>query len=197
MRMHVLAVLAAALAIAAPAGGLAGEFPVQSKVLDTPADPTTQTVLVGRSPAGGMIIQFELEPAKPMWMQMGNPLTWMEHPVGDGERYHVEVKPIDPKSKTRISFASVTFKAVNKDSHASVEGTLHPMWGGSGLHYAMNSTLVGDGIYEATVTVGVPGFARDLKAKDLWMQPATAKFHFKMQDDKLIEVTVPSAEISS
>ena len=52
--------------------------------------------------------------------------------MGKGGLFHVEVKPVDPGS-----------------------GTLHPSWGDSGLHYGYNSTLAGDGTYEATVTVGV------------------------------------------
>ena len=47
-----------------------------------------------------MIIQFELEPAKAMWMPMGTPAGFMKHAVEAGERYHVEVKPIEPRGNT-------------------------------------------------------------------------------------------------
>ena len=151
-------------------------------------------MLVGRASAGNMIVIFELEAAKAMWMQMGTPSKWVEHPVGKGEIFHVEVKPVDPKSKTRIPYAEVKFSAVNRDNKKQVSGTLYPMWGGSGLHYAVNSPLAGDGTYETTITVGVPGFGRAPADKSLWMTPVTATFHFKLAGGKLIEVTEPAAE---
>jgi uncharacterized protein involved in high-affinity Fe2+ transport len=161
------------------------------KVLSAPEDATQKTVLVGRNLVEGMIIQLELEPAKGMWMQMGNPSTWMEHPVGRGELFHVEVKPIDPKSKTRIPYAAVKFTAVNRENWQTVVGKLHPMWGGSGLHYAMNSGLAGDGPYEAVVTVDVPTFARDPKDKNRWMRSTSTTFYFKLVEGKLTEVSEP------
>jgi hypothetical protein len=164
------------------------------KALSPAEDATRKTVLIGRNATDNMIITFEIEPAKGMWMQMGNPPKWAEHPVGKGELFHVEVKPVDPGSKTRISYADVKFIAVNRDSNKKVSGTLHPMWGGSGLHYAYNSPLAGDGTYEATVTVGVPDFGRDAKNKDLWTKPVTTKFHFKLAGAKLVEVTEPAPE---
>ena len=166
----------------------------KAKVLVTPEDATKTTVLVGRASAGNMIVIFELEAAKAMWMQMGKPLKWVEHPVGKGEIFHVEVKPVDPKSKTRIAYAEVKFSAVNRDNKKQVSGTLHPMWGGSGLHYAANSPLAGDGTYETTITVGVPGFGRATADKNLWTTPVTATFHFKLAGGKLIEVTEPTPE---
>ena len=123
-------------------------------------------------------------------MLMGSPGKWQETGVFPGQSYHVEVKPIDPKSKTRISGADVTFEAVNKDTGKKVKGSLHPMWGGSGLHYAFNSGLAGDGTYEAWITVGVPAFARGLDDKR-WMEPATGKFHFKLAGGRLTEVSEP------
>lgn len=165
-----------------------------AKVLATPEDPTTKTILVGRAPAGNMIIMLELEAAKTMWMRMGQPGSWMAHSAGRGEVFHVEVKPTDPRSKTRIAYADVTFDAVNRSNNRQVKLTLHPMWGGSGLHYAANSALLGDGVYAATVTVGVPAFSRDIKDKDLWMKPASAKFHFKLEGNKLTEVSEPVDE---
>ena len=41
--------------------------------MSTPEDPTQTTVLVGRALAGNMIVIFELEAAKALWMQMGTP----------------------------------------------------------------------------------------------------------------------------
>jgi hypothetical protein len=184
-----LVVLAAALA-GPVAAGQSSEPKV--KVLATPVDASKEKhgVLVGRASVGGMLIQLELEFGHGMWMLMGSPAKWMEHRQVPDELYHVEVKPIDPKSKTRISYADVTFEAINKDTGGKVKGSLHPMWGGSGLHYAFNSGLAGDGTYEATVTVGVPTFARDLD--DIrWMEPATGKFHFKLAGGKLTEVSEP------
>lgn len=164
------------------------------KVLAAAEDATQKTVLIGRTSAGNMIVIFELEAAKGMWMPMGKPPKWMEHPVAKGETFHVEVKPVDPKSRTRIAYADVKFSAVNRDNKRQVSGTLHPMWGGSGLHYAFNSPLAGDGTYEATVTVGVPAFGRAPVDKDLWMKPVTTKFHFKLSGSNLIEVTEPEPE---
>jgi uncharacterized protein involved in high-affinity Fe2+ transport len=188
-RLMLIAVMAAG---ATTAAGVAAAQPQPTvKVLPEPADPTQKTILVGRARAGGMIIQFELEPAKAMWMPMGTPAHFMEHPVGVDERYHVEVKPIDPRSKTRISYAEVTFAAANKDNGRKIEGVLHPMWGGSGLHYAMNSALAGDGVYDAVVTVGAPMFGRAPEDKDLWQQPVSARFHFKLAGGKLVEVSEP------
>ena len=184
-----LVVLAAALA-GPVAAGQSSEPKV--KVLATPVDASKAKhgVLVGRASAEGMLIQLELEFGHGMWMLMGSPAKWMEHRQLPDELYHVEVKPIDPKSKTRIPYADVTFEAVNKDTGKKVKGSLHPMWGGSGLHYAFNSGLAGDGTYEATVTVGVPTFARGMD--DIrWMEPATGKFHFKLAGGKLTEVSEP------
>ena len=185
-----LTALAAALAF----GTLAQGAEPKVKVLSAAEDATQKTVLIGRNLADNMIVIFELEPTKAMRMQMGNPPKWTDHPVGKGEIFHVEVKPVDPKSKTRIPYADVKFSAVNRDNKKKVSGTLHPMWGGSGLHYAVNSPLAGDGTYETTITVGVPRFGRASADKDLWMKPVTTRFHFKLADGKLVEVTEPAPE---
>ena len=66
------------------------------------------------------------------------------------------------------------------------------MWGSSGLHYSANSALLGDGAYAATVTVDVPTFQRELKDKDLWSKQVNAKFHFKLANGKLTEVSQAS-----
>jgi hypothetical protein len=188
-RVMLVAMMAASLTTAADT--VAAQSQPAIKVLAEPADPTQKTILVGRARTGGMIVQFELEPAKAMWMPMGTPPHFMEHPVGPGERYHVEVKPIDPRSKTRISYAEVSFVATNKDNGKKIEGALHPMWGSSGLHYAMNSALAGDGAYDAVISVGVPRFGRAPADKGLWQQPASARFHFKLAGGKLLEVSEP------
>jgi Fe2+ transport protein len=159
------------------------------KVLAAPEDPRQKTILVGRSETAGMIVQFELEPAKSMWMRLGPPPRLDEHRAQATERYHVEIKPIDPISKTRISFTRVSFSAVNRTTGKEVSFFLHPMWGSSGLHYASNSALLGDGIYVATVTVELPAFARDEKTKDMWLQPIVTVFHFKLKEGALVEVS--------
>ena len=183
-----------ALAAALTFGTLAQSAEPKVKVLSAAEDSSQKTVLIGRNLVDNMIVIFELEAPKAMRMQMGNPPKWTEHPVGKGELFHVEVKPVDPRSKTRISYADVKFTAVNRDNKKKVSGTLHPMWGGSGLHYAANSPLAGDGTYETTITVGAPGFGRATADKDLWMKPVTTKFHFKLAGGKLTEVTEPAPE---
>ena len=183
-----LITLAAALTFGTSAQGADPKV----KVLSTVEDATQKTVLIGRNLADNMLVTFELEAAKSMWMQMGK--KWTEHPVGKGEVYHVEVKPVDPKSQTRIPYADVTFSAVNRDNKKKVSGTLRPMWGGSGLHYAANSPLAGDGTYETTITVGVPAFGRASTDKGLWVKPVTTKFHFKLTGGKIVEVSEPVAE---
>lgn len=161
------------------------------KVLATPEDPRQKTILVGRSEATGMIIQFEIEPATTMVMPMGAPPKLIEHAPAAGEVYHLEVKPVDPRSKTRISYAAVTFEATNRDNGKTLKGELHPMWGSSGLHYALNSTLAGDGAYDLVITVQPPNFSRSIKDKDLFTIPATARFHFRLKGGALIEVSEP------
>jgi uncharacterized protein involved in high-affinity Fe2+ transport len=184
-----------ALAATLTFGTLAQGAEPKVKVLSAVEDATRKTVLIGRNLADNMIVIFELEAAKAMRMPMGNPPKWTEHPVGKGEIYHVEVKPVDPKSGTRISYAEVKFSAVNRDNKKKVAGTLHPMWGGSGLHYAANSPLAGDGTYETTITVGVPTFGRASADKDMWMKSVTTKFHFKLTGGKVVEVSEPVEEI--
>lgn len=161
------------------------------KVLAAPEDPRQKTILVGRAEAGGMIIQFEIEPATTMIMPMGSPPRLTEHAPGAGEVYHLEVKPIDPRSKTRIPYAIVKFEATNRDTGKALKGELHPMWGGSGLHYALNSALAGDGAYDFSITVEPPTFSRSIKDRDLFAKPATARFHFKLKGGALVEVSEP------
>lgn len=189
----VIATVAALLAL--PAMSAAQQTSAAKvKALAAPEDPRQKTILVGRSEAAGIIIQFEIEPAMTMVMPMGAPLKFTEHVPAAGEVYHLEVKPIDPRSKTRISNATVVFDATNRDTAKSVKGELHPMWGGSGLHYASNSTLLGDGTYDFVITVQPPSFARSVKDKDLFTQPASARFHFKLKGGALVEVSeaIPS-----
>jgi Fe2+ transport protein len=162
------------------------------KVLALAADPLKKAVLIGRVSAGDMMFQLELEGSEPMWMPMGTPPVWGAHTPGADERFHVELKLTDPKSKTRISYAVVTFAAENKDTGKDLSLVLPPMWGSSGLHYSANSGLLGDGVYAATVTVDVPTFQRELKQKDLWSKPVSAKFHFKLRGGELTEVSAAS-----
>ena len=187
-------IVAIATLLALPMGAVAQQPPAPNvKVLAAPEDPRQKTILVGRAEAGGMIIQLEIEPATTMIMPMGSPPRPIEHAPAAGEVYHLEVKPIDPRSKTRISYAVVTFSATNRDSGKTLEGELHPMWGGSGLHYALNSALAGDGAYEFSITVEAPAFSRSVKDKDLFMKPAKARFHFRLKGGSLIEVSEPAA----
>ena len=159
------------------------------KKLASAADPLKKPVLIGKVTTGNMMFQLELEGSEEMWMQMDNPPTWGKHSPGKDERYHVEFKLTDPKSKTRIPYANITFTAVNRDNDKKLDLILPPMWGSSGLHYSANSALAGEGAYAATVTVDVPTFQRELKDKDLWSKPVSAKFHFRLKDGKLTEVS--------
>ena len=159
------------------------------KTLTTAADPLEKAILIGRVATGDMVLQLELEGSEAMWKQMGKSSKWSAHTPKAGERYHVEFKLTDPKSKTRIPYANITFSAMNLDSKKVMRLVLPPMWGSSGLHYSANSALLGSGSYVATVTVAVPTFERELKDKDLWAKPVSAKFHFKLMDGKLTEVS--------
>jgi uncharacterized protein involved in high-affinity Fe2+ transport len=159
------------------------------KTLTAAADPIEKAILIGRVTTGDMVLQLELEGSEAMWKQMGKSSKWGAHKPSANERYHVEFKLTDPKSKTRIPYANITFAATNRDSRKSMKLVLPPMWGSSGLHYSANSTLLGNGTYAATVTVAVPTFERELKDKDLWSKPVSAKFHFKLMDGKLTEVS--------
>jgi Fe2+ transport protein len=183
----------ATLATALTLGTLAHSADPVVKVLSSAEDTATKTVLIGRNLTDNMLVTFEIEAAKSMWMKMGT--KWTEHRVGKGELYHVEVKPVDPKSNTRIPNAEVAFSAVNRSNQKKVSGTLHPMWGGSGLHYAANSPLAGDGTYETTITIGVPNFGRAPADKELWIKPVSTRFHFKLTNGKIVEVSEAVAEV--
>lgn len=187
-------IMAIATLLAFPALSLAQQSPAPKvKILAAPEDPRQKTILVGRAEAAGMIIQFEIEPATTMVMPMGTPPRLTEHAPAAGEVYHLEVKPIDPRSKTRIAYAAVTFEATNRDTGKALKGELHPMWGSSGLHYALNSALAGDGAYDLVITVQPPMFSRTVKDKDLFAKPTSARFHFRLKDGALIEVSEPVA----
>ena len=156
-------------------------------------DPTKETVLIGvQTVAAGtqneMAVKLELESAKPMLMPAGthgNAAMVME-PQPD-QKYHFEVKPEDPKSKTRIPYVAVRVSAVNTNSGKTVEVDLHPIWGSSGLHYAANGALPGDGADTATVVVSTPTFARDaLKDKDRWTRPSKADFRFRLEKGLIV-----------
>lgn len=160
--------------------------------LAVPADPLKKAVLIGHVAAGNMLLQLELEGSEPMWMPMGNPPTWAVHRPAADELYHIELKLTDPSSKTRIPYADIEFVATNRETGKTITLPLPPMWGSSGLHYSANSALLGSGSYSATVTVGVPTFQRELKDKDLWSRPVSARFHFKLANGKLTEVSQAS-----
>lgn len=183
--LHMVTTLGAAFAFGALAQGAESKV----KVLSTPEDATQQTVLLGRNFTGNMIVTFELEPAKSVWMQMDNPPKWRERTVRKREIYHLDVKPIAPNSKAVISYAEVRFSGVNRTNRKKVSGALHPMWDSSGLHYAANSPLAGDGAYELIISVDMPTFGRVPQYKDLWLKPVTTKFHFKLAGSKVTEVS--------
>jgi hypothetical protein len=159
----------------------------RSSLADSPA----KALLIGRTRVEDMVIQLELEPAKAMPTVTGSPPKLTEHEVGKGELYHVMVTPTDSRSNIRIPYTSVIFQAVNRDNGREVKEELQPMWSRDGLHYAVNSGLAGDGVYESKVIVGVPTFARDPKDPDRWMQPVAAKFHFELTDAGLTEASKP------
>ncbi len=177
------------ICLAMAGGAMAQIAEPKIKPLSAAADPMKKAVLIGLITTGNMIFQLELEGSEEMWMQMGNPPAWGAHKPSADERYHVEFKLTDPKSKTRIPYAKITFAATNTDTKKDMTLVLPPMWGTSGLHYSANSPLLGDGAYSAIVTVDTPTFQRVVEDKDLWSKPVSAKFHFKLKDGKLIEVT--------
>ncbi|MBC7625532.1 MAG: iron transporter [Aeromicrobium sp.] len=165
------------------------------KLLSPAQDTAKGAVLIGRTLVDKMSITLEIEGGESMWMQMGKPPMWMEKKPAKGDLFHVEVKPVDPVSKTRIPYAEITFSAINNSNKKKVMGTLHPSWGGSGLHYAWNTPLAGDGVYDATVTVGAPTFSRTEKNKDFWTKPVVTKFHFKVAGTTIVEVSEPLPEL--
>ena len=162
------------------------------KTLAVAADPLQKAVVIGRVATSGMVLQLELEGSEAMWMAMGTPPVWGQHSPAADERYHVELKLDDPKTKTRIPYANVTFEATNVTTGKTATLLLPPMWGSSGLHYSANSALLGDGAYDATVKVDVPTFQRVLTDKDLWSMPVYANFYFKLMNGKLTEVSALS-----
>jgi hypothetical protein len=174
-------------------GALAQTTDPKILVLAAPSDPLKDAVLIGRVNSDGLALQLEIEGSEAMWMLMGSPPKWTEHAPTKDERYHVEFKVTDLATKTRLPYAVVTFTAKNMDNGKNVTAVLPAMWGSSGLHYSENSTLAGDGAYAAVVTVAVPSFAREMKDKNLWSKPIIGKFHFKLKDGKVIEVSEPAA----
>ena len=120
-------------------------------------NPSDHGVLLGSKIVDNMRIKFEMEPSKGMWMLMGGEWTWMGTM---GKPYHLEVKLEDPYSETRISYSNVALTMINVTTgHGVGNDMLHPMWGGSGLHYGANA-VVAPGTYDVTVDIGVPEFAR-------------------------------------
>ena len=183
----------AATAMLPATGAIAQGADPKIIVLSAPKDPTQAAVLIGRANSDGLTLQLEIEGAEAMWMPMGIPTKWREHKPTKAERYHIEFKATDNTTKTRLPYALVTFSATNTDTKKQVKLVLPPMWGSSGLHYSNNSALLGDGAYTARVTVAVPSFAREMKDKELWSKPIVSRFHFKLKDGMIIEVSEPIA----
>ena len=186
-----LLLVLAATAMLPVTGAIAQGVDPKIIVFSAPKDPTQAAVLIGRANSDGLTLQLEIEGAEAMWMTMGIPTKWREHKPTKAERYHIEFKATDNTTKTRLPYARVTFSATNTDTKKQVKLVLPPMWGGSGLHYSNNSALLGDGTYTARVTVAVPSFAREMKDKELWSKPIVSRFHFKLKDGMLIEVSEP------
>ena len=96
-------------------------------------------MLAGHNEAGNMIVALKFEAAECTCLQRGKFTTWREYPVAKGELFHIEVKPSDSGSITRIAEADVNFSAVNhnnKTKMARITSVLHPMRGDGGLHCA-------------------------------------------------------------
>ena len=127
------------------------------------------------------------EPAKAMWVYMNG--MWMDMSPAPDEPIHVEVKPVDEASGTRITDVAVVFAATNTTTGETMNEDLHPMWGGSGLHFAINHGLLGAGDYTASVTVKVPEFARSISDKDKWMTPIQADFTFTINNAGMVTAT--------
>ena len=140
-----------------------------------------------------MVVIFELEAAKTMWVQMDNPPKWRERSVRRGEIYQLDVKPLDPRSNAVISHVNVTFKGVNRSNGKKMSGTLHPMWDASGLHYAVNSPLAGDGTYDLDILISMPTFGRVPEYRELWVKPVSTKFHFQLAGGMVTAVSEPMA----
>ncbi len=93
-----------------------------------------------------------------------------------GKSYHLEVKVEDTYSETRISYSDVALTMTNVTAGVEVSSDiLHPMWGGSGLHYGTNA-VVEPGTYDVTVDIGVPEFARSPSDELLYRSPISATF---------------------
>ncbi|MCH8851716.1 MAG: hypothetical protein IID41_03580, partial [Planctomycetes bacterium] len=117
-----------------------GDHPHKGQIvpLDEPVDPTGQRTAedhaqIGHVEVDGRIVELILEPAKSMLMLMGG--AWMEMTPAAGADIHVEVKVSDPGSKTRIPHSAIEFHAENVTTGQTMVEELHPMCGGSGLHY--------------------------------------------------------------
>ena len=186
-----LLLVLAATAMLPVTGAIAQGADPKIVVFSAPKDPTQAAVLIGRANSDGLTLQLEIEGAEAMWMPMGIPTKWREHKPTKAERYHIEFKATDNTTTTRLPYARVTFSATNTDTKKQVKLVLPPMWGSSGLHYSNNSALLGDGTYTARVTVAVPSFAREMKDKELWSKPIASRFHFKLKDGMIIEVSEP------
>ncbi len=154
-------------------------------------NPSEHGVLLGSKIVDNMRIKFEMEPSKGMFMP---PLyMWMGTM---GKPYHLEVKLEDPYSETRISYSDVALTMINVTTQVGVSSDiLHPMWGGSGLHYAVNGYAMDgspleDGEYLATVTADPPQFMRGESNKHLWLDPISVDFRFQIRNGEILSGSV-------
>lgn len=102
-------------------------------------------VPIGRAVTANMEFQLSLEGTEAMWMPMGKPPVWGAHEPRAAERFHVELKLSDPKSKTRIPYTDLSFAATDLDTGKTMDLPLPPMWSSSGLHHSANTALLAAG----------------------------------------------------
>ncbi len=81
------------------------------------------------------------------------------------------------QSLRRVAAIERTDVSITLDNGADppVTYSLHAMWGGSGLHYGANA-VVAPGIYDVTVDIAVPAFARSASDELLYRSPISATF---------------------
>lgn len=151
----------------------------EKQISTTVNDPSKEGVLIGLKTVDKMNIKVEFEPSKGMHMLMNG--KWMDMNPAKDEPYHLEIKLEDPYSKTRISNSDIKL-TITKSTGETADYDLHPMWGSSGLHYADNGKLMGDGDYVVTVLANAPTFVRGSANKDLWINPISTDFEFSIKD---------------
>lgn len=180
-KKHTLPLIISALLIL---GGCSVPQPQTSTSEPTEApsekDPSKNTVLIGSKIVDNMRLKVEFEPSKGMYMNMND--KWMTMNPAEDDLYHLEVKLEDPYSNTRIPNSSVKLFVTKESTEETISYDLHPMWGGSGLHYADNGKLMGDGNYNLTVLANAPTFVRGDSNKDLWLEAISADFKFSIEN---------------